>query len=116
MKNFLAVYTGSAEAMARWQNLSEAERQTRQQAGFKAWGEWIATHQSSIVEIGAPLGPTKKISHFGVVDIRNHLGAFTIVRAESHEAAAKLFENHPHFMVFAGEAVEVMECLPIPNA
>ena len=36
------------------------------------------------------------------------------VRADSHEAAAKLFENHPHFTIFPGESVEVMPVLPIP--
>ncbi len=40
---------------------------------------------------------------------------FTVVQAESHEAAARLFENHPHFMAFPGEAIEIMECLPIPS-
>ena len=29
--------------------------------------------------------------------------------------AAKLFLNHPHFMIFPGDRVEVMECLPIPG-
>ena len=46
--------------------------------------------------------------------IRNELAGYTIVRAESHEAAAKLFENHPHFTVFPGERVEIMEVLPLP--
>jgi hypothetical protein len=44
------------------------------------------------------------------------MGAFTVVRAESHEVAAKLFENHPHFVIFPGESVEVMPVLPIPGA
>ena len=35
---------------------------------------------------------------------------------ESHEAAAKMFEGHPHFTIFPGEAVEIMEVLPIPDA
>jgi len=40
---------------------------------------------------------------------------FTVVRAASHEAAAKLFENHPHFAIFPGESVEIMPVLPIPG-
>ena len=44
------------------------------------------------------------------------MGAFTVVRAESHEAAAKLFEQHPHFAIFPGDAVEIMPVLPIPGA
>jgi hypothetical protein len=37
------------------------------------------------------------------------------VRADSHEAAARIFEGHPHFMIFPGDGIEVMECLPIPG-
>jgi hypothetical protein len=44
------------------------------------------------------------------------LAGFTIVQAESHEAAAKLFEGHPHFTIMPGEGVEVMEIMPIPAA
>jgi len=33
---------------------------------------------------------------------------------ESHAAAARLFENHPHFAIFPGESVEIMPILPIP--
>ena len=40
---------------------------------------------------------------------------YVIVQAESHEAAARLFENHPHFAIFPGDSVEIMECLPLPG-
>jgi hypothetical protein len=43
------------------------------------------------------------------------MGAFTVVRAASQEAAAKMFEDHPHFSIFPGESVEVMPVLPIPG-
>jgi hypothetical protein len=38
-----------------------------------------------------------------------------VVRAASHEDAAKMFENHPHFAIFPGERVEIMPVLPIPG-
>jgi hypothetical protein len=116
MKRFLAVYTGSSEAKARWEALDEAQRSERHAAGFKAWGEWVERNKASIEAAGGPLGRTKLVSPAGIADIRNNMAAFTIVRAESHEAAAKLFEQHPHFMLFPGAGVEVMECLPVPSA
>jgi hypothetical protein len=64
--------------------------------------------------MGGPLGKTKKITARDVEDVSNEMGAFMIVGAESHAAAAKLFENHPHFTVIPGESVEVMPVLPIP--
>jgi hypothetical protein len=114
---YLAVFTGSkggTQAKA-WAELSDSERQSRQKAGAAAWGAWMQKHQASILELGGPLGKTKQVSAKGIADISNQLGAFTMVRAESHEAAAKLFENHPHFTIFPGDSVEVMPILPIPN-
>jgi hypothetical protein len=58
---------------------------------------------------------SRGITHKGIQDISNDMGAFMIVRADSHEAAAKLFEQHPHFTIFPGESVEVMPVLPIPS-
>jgi hypothetical protein len=65
--------------------------------------------------MGGPLGKTKKITERGIENVSNAMGAFVVVRAESHEAAAKLFDEHPHFTIFPGEAVEVMPVLPIPG-
>ena len=80
------------------------------------WKAWVEKHHAALVTMGGPLGKTKKISDKGITDISNEMGAFTVVKADSHEAAAKMFENHPHFTIFPGERVEVMPILPIPGA
>lgn len=100
--------------MAAWNALPEAERQKKAQEGIAAWHGWVEKHKTAIVAMGGPLGKTKKVSPSGIEDISNAMGAFTVARAESHEAAAKLFENHPHFTIFPGESVEVMPILTIP--
>jgi hypothetical protein len=114
MKRYLAMFTGTPDAMARWQALPDSERQQRQARGIAGWKQWADDNAGSIVEMGGPLGRTKRVSRDGVTDVRNNLSAFTIVQAESQEAAARLFLNHPHFTVFPGDGVEVMEVLPIP--
>jgi hypothetical protein len=115
---FLAVFLGSKTSakMAAWNALPEAERRAREQQGIAAWKAWVEKHQAAIVAMGGPLGKTKKVDSNGIADIANEMGAFTVVRAGSHEAAAKLFENHPHFAIFPGERVEIMPVLPIPGA
>jgi hypothetical protein len=117
MKQFMAVYIGSeaARKASGWDDLSEVERQARQQAGIKAWGAWVEANLGAIVEVGAPLGKTLRASKGGVESIHNALTAYTVVRAESHQAAARMFENHPHFTIFPGDSVEVMECLSLPG-
>lgn len=117
MKEFLAVFTGSPDAFGAWMaKYNETERKAREQAGMKAWHDWMAHHAASIAHDGGPLGKTKRITEGGVADIRNGLGGFVVVRAETHEAAARLFENHPHFTLFPGDGVEVMEIMPVPQA
>lgn len=115
MKKFLAIYTGTPAAMERWSGLSDAERKQRETAGMAAWTEWGQKHAASIVEAGSPLGKTKRMAPEGLSDIRNMIAAYVVVQAESHEAAAKIFENHPHFTIFPGDSVEIMECLPLPS-
>jgi len=115
MKTFLAVYVGSVAGMDAWRNMAEAERKAKEAAGIKGWHAWVQANEKAIVDPGGPLGKTKRVSKQGTTDVRNEMGAYTVVQAESHEAAAKLFENHPHFTHFPGDAVEVMERLPIPN-
>jgi len=116
MKRFMAVFTGSTAARERsgWDSLSDADRQRREKDGIAAWGAWVEKNKPVIVDNGAPLGKTKRTGLNGVTDIKNNLAAYVVVEAETHEAAAKLFEDHPHFTTFPGEAVEIMECLPVP--
>ena len=114
---YLAVFLGSktSSKWAAWNAMPEAERKTKEQEGMAAWKGWVEKHQGAIQAMGGPLGKTKKVDGKGIADIANEMGAFTVVRAASHEAAAKMFENHPHFAIFPGERVEIMPVLPIPG-
>ncbi len=116
MKTYLAVFTGTAEKMAEWQRLSADERKKREQAGIAAWKKWVEDNARAIKDPGSPLGKTKRVTASGVTDIRNNLAAWTVVEAESHDAAARIFLNHPHFTIFPGDGIEIMECLPLPGA
>lgn len=117
MKTFLAVYTGSAASRERsgWDQMNDDERNAREQSGIRAWGEWMQANADAIVDAGGPLGKTKRISRDGLADTANELTGYVILRAESHADAAARFAGHPHFAIFPGDAVEVMECLPIPE-
>jgi len=114
---YLALFLGSKSSPRRvaWDALSESDRRAKEREGIAAWRAWAERHQAAIVTMGGPLGKTKMVSHRGVVDTSNDLGAFTIVRAESHEQAARLFENHPHFTIFPGDSIEIMPVLAIPG-
>jgi hypothetical protein len=107
MAKFLAVYTGQPGG-ARPDEGAIAK-------GMQAWGEWMTRHADRIVDSGGPLGKTKKVSAGGISDAHNNMAGYVVVEADDHEAAARMFEGHPHFSIFPGDGVEVMPCLPIPT-
>ncbi|WP_413558994.1 hypothetical protein [Bdellovibrio sp. HCB209] len=117
MKRFLAIYTGTGttDKMKQWNAMDEATRKKKENDAMIAWTKWGEKYAKAILDDGAPLGKTKKIDMNGITDIRNMMAAYTIVQAESHEEAAKMFLEHPHFSIFPGDAVEIMECLPMPQ-
>lgn len=116
MKKFLAIYIGTATALekAQWNQRDEAQRKALQAEGMSAWAAWGQQHASAIVDQGSPLGRTKRASPEGLEDIENVMVGYVIIQAESHDAAAKIFEGHPHFSIFPGDSVEIMECRPLP--
>jgi hypothetical protein len=117
MKTFVAIYLGAASSpkSSAWKQMDEGTRKKTESSGMKAWGDWMTAHQSAIVVQGSPLGKTKRVDAHGLSDTKNNLTGYVVIQAESHDAAAKMFKNHPHFSIFPGDSVEVMECLPIPG-
>jgi hypothetical protein len=101
---YLAVFLGSKTSPRRvaWDALPEGDRRAKEREGMAAWKAWVEKHHAAIVSMGGPLGKTKKVTQRGIDDTSNDMGAFTVVRADSHEAAAKLFDRHPHFSIFPG--------------
>jgi len=117
MKKFLGIYLGTqaAREKSQWDKLDESKRKELEASGIKAWMDWGKANSSAILDQGNPLGKTKRASPGGIADTKNGMTGYVLVQAESHEAAAKLFENHPHFTLFPGDSVEIMECLPLPG-
>jgi hypothetical protein len=76
-----------------------------------AWGKKAA---AAIVDMGAPLGKTLRVTPTGTSPTRNDLGGYSILQGESKEAVAETLKGHPHFMMPEG-TIEIVELLPIPG-
>jgi hypothetical protein len=64
---------------------------------------------------GGMVGRTKRVTKDGIADAQNDVCGYVVVEADSIEAAAKLFENHPHFSIFPGDAVDIMPFVTGPE-
>jgi hypothetical protein len=111
--HYLAVFTSNKQSprWRAWYAMSDEERRAKDEIGLAALKAWDEAHKDVIVYEGGPLGPTKRTSLDGVADVVNELTVFVVVRASSHEEAARMFENHPHFTIFPCDGVDVMPLL-----
>jgi hypothetical protein len=69
---------------------------------------------ASFADSGGPVGKTKQVAASGATDTKNDIGGYSIVQAESQEAAAALFADNPH-LTMPRATVEVMEIMPMPG-
>jgi hypothetical protein len=112
MKKFMAVYLApQAEVAKMMASMSEEDGKK----AMEDWGKWIDAHKANIIDAGAAMGKTKKVTREGVTDVKNDITGYSIVQAESHDEAAKMFIDHPHSSMIAGATIDVMEWIDMTS-
>ena len=76
------------------------------------WKKWMSDHTTMFVDKGAGVGKTKCVNALGTSDTKNDIMLYAIAEAESHDAAAKTFKDHPHLQI-PQASIEVMEINPL---
>lgn len=89
-----------------WMAMPEADRKSQETQMETEWNAWMAAHKDILIET-AGVGKPKRITAEGVVDARNDIMMYSFVEADSLEAAAEMFKDHPHFGI-PGSWIEVM--------
>lgn len=112
MKKYFALYLMPIEEIQKMMATTNPEEM---KAGMDAWRKWMDEHKHIFVDPGSPLGKTLRVTKDGISQVKNDITGYGIVEAESHEAAAKLFEGQPHLMM-PGASMEIMEVTEMPNA
>ena len=108
MPRFLAVYMMSPESLAGFRARPKSEQDAIDAAGLPAWEEWEKRHLAAIPDRGGMVGKTVRVSQAGIAPATNEICGYQVIEAETIEAAARLFENHPHFSIFPGDSVDIM--------
>lgn len=108
MPRFLAVYTMKPEDFASFRNLPKAEQDTINAEGVRQWAAWEERNAACILDRGGMVGRTTRVTKHGVTEARNPFCGYLVVEAETADAAARLFLDHPHLTVFPGDGVDIM--------
>ena len=112
MKKFLVLYMAPS---AQFEQMMKNATPEQHQKGMDAWMTWMSANKASLVDGGAPLGKTKRVDASGAKDTKNEVGGYSVVQADSHDAAAKIFgKDHPHLHM-PGAWIEITEIMPIPG-
>lgn len=115
MPRFLAIYMMKPENVVRFRAMPKAEQDAVDAAGVPQWVAWEKANAASFASKGGMVGKTKRVTGDGIADAQNDICGYVVVEADSIEAAAKLFENHPHFSIFPGDAVDIMPFVTGPE-
>ncbi|MEN3307646.1 MAG: hypothetical protein V7603_3848 [Micromonosporaceae bacterium] len=107
MSKFLYLYRGPATPMEDFTPEQSAEQ-------MQAWGEWLGGVGSALVDGGAPFGARSSVADDGTSPAPGDLNGYTIVEADSLDAARALLERHPFLSEGKGRfAIEVFELVPV---
>lgn len=110
MKKFLVLYKAP---LSSFEQMMKAKPE-QQKAGMDAWMAWGKKAEKAIIDMGAPLGKSLRVTNTGSSPTKNDLGGYSIMQAESKEALGDSLKGHPHFMTPEG-FIEVVELMPIPG-
>lgn len=88
MSNYVFTYYGEPK----FQNPEEGTKY------MEKWGAWVSSLGKTLVNPGVPFGKSKTVSSSGVSDDAgsNRVTGFSIVEANSMDAAIKLAKGCPH--------------------
>jgi len=112
MKKYLVTYLAPASVIDDWKKTEPRQRKEAEEKMQGDWKKWMGDHIKMFADKGAGVGKTKRVTSKGTTDARNDIMLYSIVDAESHEAAAKTFEGHPHLQI-PQASIEVMEINPM---
>lgn len=80
------------------------------------WEQWGQKVGSGLVDFETPLANGMRVSPGRKVSpSEREVSGYTIIEADSMEAAVELAHIHPHLNMPGGCEIEVHECLPIPG-
>ena len=105
MKKFLVLYRMDMAAMKKMMETASAEDRKK---GMDEWATWMKNNGSIFADKGAPTGKNMQITSSGMTQVSNDIAGYSIVQAESADAAAKLLAGNPHFQM-PGAVIDLAE-------
>ena len=108
MAKYLVLYRSKVSAAEQMEGASPEDAQ----AGMEAWMQWAGKVGNAMVDMGSPL---QTVATVGGSSDGPYIGGFSVLEADSSDAAQALVDGHPHLMSPGDPSIEVLEFLPVPG-
>jgi hypothetical protein len=108
MTKYLYLYRGPATPMDSFTPEQAAEQ-------GRLWGEWVGRAGASLADAGAPFGARSAVGDDGSSPAPSDQNGYSIVEADSLDAARALADGHPFLAEGKGRfSIEIFELAPMP--
>lgn len=108
MAKYMMVYKGEGTPM---------EDMTPEQGAevLAKWTTWMEKVGPALADVGTPFGPGASLVDDGTDGTAQSLTGYSIVEADSLDAAKGLADGHPYLAEGKGDyAIDIFELLPVP--
>jgi hypothetical protein len=107
VSKYLYLYRGPATPMEDFTPEQSAEQ-------TKAWGDWMGGVGSALTDFGTPFGERTAVADDGSSKTPSDQNGYSIVEADSLDAARDLVKGHPFLSEGKGRfTIEIFELVPI---
>lgn len=92
------------------------ESEEEQARHMAAWGEWMGSHETAFLDMGAPIGATMTVGTEGASEGggANPIGGYGLIEAPDMATACEIASGCP-VVTLSGGTVEVGETFEIPG-
>jgi hypothetical protein len=111
MKKYIVLYHASQEVSKKMAAATPEEMK----AGMEPWMDWAKKCGTGLVDMGTPLGGGMKVTKNGTSPSTKEVVGYSILQANSMDAAVEMLKNHPHLNWTEGCEIEVHESLLVPG-
>lgn len=87
-----------------------AENPEMGKKGMEEWGKWMEAHKADLADMGGAIGKNTQMSATGSEEKSNDIGGYSVLQAESKEAALAILKDNPHFMM-QGSVIDIAEII-----
>jgi len=111
MKKFVVMYYAPVSAQDQMKNATPEQAAE----GMKPWMDWKEKVGDGMVDMGTPLGNSRKVTKDGASPSGSNIVGYSVLQANSMDDALEMVKEHPHLQWTNGCEIEVHESLPLPG-